>query len=346
MQSAIPKVVHVSAQSTIPTKVMHSHSVPAKPTHTAVTSLTGVKKMNHVNHISIKGSKANSTTGAMAGKNSTKSSNSSASAVKEPKKAVVTNENLAKPTVLNATTAKQAPNESTSATTATQLSSNTAANKNKSHAIPTVKAAPSTPQVLVHRAGKAVTAQTVKEAAARTSTMAALGSQNKAEYQLMSFLSAEMDLQKKKDLPPFDVYLPACLDHTHKLIDNLDGAYTDIQLKSVLIDECWLKKEFPKSHDSSFDNDSACKKFATGLMNARYLELQTGSQEGYEGFCADYYVHIGGNLGQKKAEPKPKKEVKKTSSFPWHFLIVAGVILILFIIILCMVVSKQRAGNA
>merc|ERR1719456_2214256 len=94
------------------------------------------------------------------------------------------------------------------------------------------------------------------------------------------------------------------------MIDSLDSAYTDIQLRNVLIDECWLKKEFPKSHDSSFDTDAACKKFATGLMNARYLELQTGSQEGYMGFCADYYVHKGGDASsgkeKKKAEP-PKK---------------------------------------
>jgi len=67
-------------------------------------------------------------------------------------------------------------------------------------------------------------------------------------------------------------------------------------------------------------------------MNARYLELQSGSQEGYEGFCADYYVHIGCKR-EKKAEAPPPEKPRRKSEFPWLFVIVAGVILILFLIV-------------
>lgn len=187
---------------------------------------------------------------------------------------------------------------------------------------------------------------------AKSGTSSALAAQNKAEYQLLNFLGAGAEPQKKKPLPPFEVYLPACMAHTHSLIVSLDAAYTDIQLKEVLIDQCWLKKEFPKSHDSSFDTDSACKKFATGLMNARYLELHDGSQLGYEGFCADYYVHKGGDLGKKKkAEAPPKPKPKKADHGlqatvnAWMFVIVAGSIIILFAIITCMYCAKQRQEN-
>jgi len=186
---------------------------------------------------------------------------------------------------------------------------------------------------------------------AKSGTSSALAAQNKAEYQLLNFLGAGAEPQKKKPLPPFEVYLPACMAHTHSLIVSLDAAYTDIQLKEVLIDQCWLKKEFPKSHDSSFDTDSACKKFATGLMNARYLELHDGSQLGYEGFCADYYVHKGGDLGKKKAEPpKPKPKKKADHGWlatvnAWMFVIVAGSIIVLFAIITCMYCAKKPQEN-
>jgi len=124
-------------------------------------------------------------------------------------------------------------------------------------------------------------------------------------------------------------------------------AYTDVQLYNVLVDECWLKKSFPVSHDSSFNSDSVCKDFATKLMNARYLELQTGSQEGYEGFCADYYAHKCGDKCKKKAEaPPPPEPVKKKSNFPWFVVIVVGVIIILFCVVLCMVLAKRNQSNA
>lgn len=208
-----------------------------------------------------------------------------------------------------------------------------AANKAVNHSAAVVKAAPTAPHVLVRSKG-------------RSRGAAAMGAQNKAEYQLLNFLAAEIALKDKNALPPFDVYLPACLEHTHNLIDNLDMAYTDVQLHTVLVDECWLKKSFPQSHDSSFNTDAACKQFATQLMNARYLELQMGSQEGYEGFCADYYAHKCGDKCKKKAEaPEPPPKPPK-GSFPWMFLIVAGVIIILFIVILCMVIKKRNENNA
>jgi len=410
--TAVPKVMHMSAQSTIPTKIVHAHAASTK-LKVPMAALAGIKKsngskpsskqskklqkaakaFNKSNHWGLYDTQANATaanhtkavqaeamkskdhaasskkTATNASSNHTQdkkhveSSVHKATATSIPKALPVVNKDHSKeshelkvPTTKNTTAShvaavKAAPKEakpempkSTNqkfsnagaakvATKEVKSKNGTAASKVVNHATAIVKAAPNAPHVLVNAKSKTVSKST-----------AALGAQNKAEYQLLNFLASEM---RKKELPPFEVYLPACLDHLHNLIDNLDMAYTDVQLHSVLVDECWLKKSFPESHDSSFSTDAACKKFATSLVNARYLELQMGSQEGYEGFCADYYVHIGGNLGKKKAEaPPPPKKKKTTQSFPWHFFVVAAVILILFAIILCMVVSKRQANHA
>jgi len=313
--NAVPKVAHVSAQSTIPKKTAHAHAVSSAH-GMAVAALTKVKASNAKSH------------------NSSKPSTESASATTTVATTTVatttrTTTTVATTTVATTTVAKQTKEVKTANATA-------AAHKTDSHATPVVKEVPTAPHALV--------GSTAQERS-HSKSLAALGAQNKAEYQLLNFLAAEIELEKKKEIPPFDVYLPACLDHTHKLIDALDSAYTDIQLHSVLVDECWLKKSFPKSHDSSFSTDSACKQFAKNLMDARYLELQNGSQEGYKGFCADYYVHIGGNLGEKKkAEAPPKPKPAPTQSFPWHFVIVAAAILILFAIVVCLFVKRGAAA--
>lgn len=409
--TAIHEVTHMSAQSTIPTKITHAHQVSSKP-KVAITALAGVKKSDGSKPVSPKrrksfelgksfnksnlwglyDAKANDTEGGHATASATKvHANSSTKQVtttapnhtkvasKEPKKpqtskSSTSNEKVSKFAVTQAVpkeiksthttaankavtgasaVAKAVPKEVKStkppaaiktthadktvshvAATAKAAPNTPHANKTVSHATAIVKAAPSTPHVLVN-----------SKSQSHTNSAAAIAAENKAEYQLLNFLATESQMGKK-DLPPFEVYLPACLEHLHNLIDNLDMAYTDTQLHSVLVDECWLKKSFPKSYDSSFSTDAACKKFADQLMNARYLELVSGSQEGYEGFCADYYVHIGGSFGKKAKAEAPPPKPKNTQSFPWHFVVVAAVILILFLIIVCMVAHKRRANAA
>eukprot|EP00746_Dinoflagellata_sp_MGD_P164287 gnl/MRDRNA2_/MRDRNA2_92838_c0_seq1.p1 gnl/MRDRNA2_/MRDRNA2_92838_c0~~gnl/MRDRNA2_/MRDRNA2_92838_c0_seq1.p1 ORF type:complete len:453 (+),score=112.43 gnl/MRDRNA2_/MRDRNA2_92838_c0_seq1:93-1451(+) len=409
--TAVPKVMHMDAQSTIPTKIVHAHAAATK-LKVPMAALTGIKKsddskpshkqpkkwitkpdpnFNKSNHWGLYDAQANASAAnqtravqahAIKSKDNVAkkpATNVSSNHTQEKKhvvgsvpKAITTsipkalpavNKEHSKepheakpplPTTSHVTAVKPAAKEtkkypsaevpkitnqksvkaSAPKVAAKQVKSTngTAANRSAGHATAIVKAAPKAPHALVHSKSKTVSKATT-----------ALAAQNKAEYQLLNFLASEM---QKKELPPFEVYLPACLEHLHDLIDNLDMAYTDVQLHSVLVDECWLKKSFPESHDSSFSTDAACKKFATSLVNARYLELQTGSQEGYEGFCADYYVHIGGDLGKKKAEAPPPPKKKSTQSFPWHFVVVAAVILILFAIILCMVVSKRNSQAA
>lgn len=395
---AVPHAVHMSAQSTIPTKIAHAHAVSPK-LKVPLAALTGINKsegsnrpfkqakkskelrkalnvkippkqdknLNKSNGWGLFDAKVNASAGNHTEVVHTHASESKNHTNSSTKPAIITPDNHTKelqvwhevPLKVNgnanhAAAVKAAPKETKSEkpkmkvhidATAPKVVAKeanatkaTAAKKTVSHAKAVVKAAPNTPHVLVK-------ATTKTKSSSRSA--AAVAAQNHAEYQLLNFLASE---DEKKELPPFEVYLPACLDHLHDLVDNLDMSYTDVQLHAVLVDECWLKKSFPKSHDSSFSSDEACKKFATSLVNARYLELQMGSQEGYEGFCADYYVHIGGSLGKKKAAPPPPAPKKKRASFPWHFFIVAAVILILFAILVGMLMYKKsqtprQSGN-
>jgi len=86
-------------------------------------------------------------------------------------------------------------------------------------------------------------------------------------------------------------FMPKCLAHVNKLVHTIDRSYTDIQLKSVLQQECLLSKEFPASHPSKFQSHEACMKFADQLSAARMKELETGETAQYKTFCKDYYEH-------------------------------------------------------
>merc|ERR1719420_1273987 len=102
------------------------------------------------------------------------------------------------------------------------------------------------------------------------------------------------------------------MQHVHSLMENLDGSYTDVQIEEVLVDECWLEEEFPNGHEDSFEKTAFCKKFGKGLADARHLWLGTGDTEGYEGFCAEYYVHKGGVIpGKEKKTEAPPRKIKK-----------------------------------
>jgi len=73
------------------------------------------------------------------------------------------------------------------------------------------------------------------------------------------------------------------------LIRMVDRSYTDIHLQTVLENECMLEKDFPGSCDSGFLRHKHCTDFAVQLHDARWLELETGSDKGYVQACKDYY---------------------------------------------------------
>jgi len=133
----------------------------------------------------------------------------------------------------------------------------------------------------------------------------------KAEDQLLHFLESERSLESSAaSLPPYEDFMPACLEHTEELVHSVDQSYTDIQLQKVLEDECLLDKQFTTVEDG-FDDHQACMKFAKELTAARNKELKTGSDKGYKTFCERFFVHKGGEKPEKK-EKKEKKREKKT----------------------------------
>lgn len=168
-----------------------------------------------------------------------------------------------------------------------------------------------------------------------TMKLVASASMKKAEASLLLFLTNEMQ-KPVKDLT-FEEYLPACLEHTRQLIRALDKSYTDVQLETVLTDECWLEKEFPHAYEDSFEREQACREFGKKLAAARHMEVHTGQVEGYEGFCFEYYCHKGGDC-RKKAEPQ-RERVKPISGGAPLLLITVIILfgaIILFFIAVCL----------
>merc|ERR1719316_2574679 len=107
-------------------------------------------------------------------------------------------------------------------------------------------------------------------------------------------------------------FKPQCVGHTEKIVMEVDLAYTDEQLETVVLNECISYKEFPHSNEflTSFKKHKVCKDFASKLAKARDTELRSGSKKGYDDFCAGYFVHHGGELPrskpvEKKAPPAP-----------------------------------------
>jgi len=134
-------------------------------------------------------------------------------------------------------------------------------------------------------------------------------STNSAEDHFVKFLEAKRSLENgSATLPPYDDFMPACLEHTKDMVQSLDRGYTDVQLRQVLEHECQRDKEFT-TVDDGFDGHKACLKFADELTAARNKELKTGSDKGYTKFCEKFFVHKGGK--KPKKEKKEKKEKKK-----------------------------------
>jgi hypothetical protein len=123
-----------------------------------------------------------------------------------------------------------------------------------------------------------------------------------AADQLVAFVVQEETSRKPVDL---ETFLPQCLAHVERLIAEVDAAYTDAQLESVLQAECVRGEEFPHTASSGFDEASSCKEFATKLAEARMNELETGSKVGYEEWCEAYFVEkAGGQQDPAAATPK------------------------------------------
>merc|ERR1719316_348881 len=62
--------------------------------------------------------------------------------------------------------------------------------------------------------------------------------------------------EEKKDdeLPGLKAFLPACLAHTKAMVNQIDRSYTDLQLQTVLENECKLSKEFPALYEDGFSS--------------------------------------------------------------------------------------------
>lgn len=121
-------------------------------------------------------------------------------------------------------------------------------------------------------------------------------------------------LEDRRGLPPYSEFHPRCVAHVRGVVQSVDRDYSDLQLETVLENECALDEEFV-SVESGFDGPQACRKFAKRLAEARMEELETGSGKGYERFCDKYYVHKGGTIPKEKPkQPEPKKAV--TTSRP------------------------------
>jgi hypothetical protein len=133
----------------------------------------------------------------------------------------------------------------------------------------------------------------------------------KAEDQLLHFLETERSLESKAvSLPPYEDFMPACLDHTKELVQSVDQSYSDMQLRKTLEDECHRDKEFSHVEDG-FDDHQACMKFAKELSAARMKELKTGSDKGYKAFCERFFVHKGGEKQKKDKKEKKVAKLKK-----------------------------------
>lgn len=115
-------------------------------------------------------------------------------------------------------------------------------------------------------------------------------------------------------MPPWNMYLPGCLAHVKNLVSALDRSYTDVQLETVLKQDCELEKEFPQSQEDGFEHQEACLQFAERLVKARDTELETGSVKGYEEFCQLYYIHKGGVIPGAEKQEEVEYEVPRLES--------------------------------
>mmetsp|Transcript_30985 Transcript_30985/g.92042 ORF Transcript_30985/g.92042 Transcript_30985/m.92042 type:complete len:214 (+) Transcript_30985:60-701(+) len=157
-------------------------------------------------------------------------------------------------------------------------------------------------------------------AAAAVATEAPLSYEGKEALKLLlADLKAEgsFGMQVGRFVPYHNVskdekeFLPKCGDHVTKLVRTLHQSYTHAQLEHVLKQECDLEEEFPSSIQTGFKTVEACKEFATKLAEARFEEIDSGSQASYAAFCRAYYQHA---YGAPPVQPTPAPVVKSGAS--------------------------------
>jgi len=103
-----------------------------------------------------------------------------------------------------------------------------------------------------------------------------------AMHKLLADL-ATIDTQTK------ETFMSKCMVHVQSLVSALDRSYGDMQLETVLVNECKAAEEYPSEISTGFENITTCKDFAKKLTLARMHELQSGHTDKYQSFCTDYY---------------------------------------------------------
>eukprot|EP00747_Dinoflagellata_sp_TGD_P162708 gnl/TRDRNA2_/TRDRNA2_180609_c0_seq1.p1 gnl/TRDRNA2_/TRDRNA2_180609_c0~~gnl/TRDRNA2_/TRDRNA2_180609_c0_seq1.p1 ORF type:complete len:216 (+),score=63.09 gnl/TRDRNA2_/TRDRNA2_180609_c0_seq1:80-727(+) len=158
--------------------------------------------------------------------------------------------------------------------------------------------------------------------------------------QLFNFLVAE----ESQEFPALKDFMPACLKHIRDIVAETDHAYTDHQLEAVLMDQCWLEKSFPNSHEDGFDRSKVCAKFASDLKKARYQELENGNMDGYKKFCEEYHEHKVGK--KEKVEGKEKSDDKaREDKFIWLWGVI-GILVIVAISFAVYILLKRKSAAA
>jgi len=130
--------------------------------------------------------------------------------------------------------------------------------------------------------------------------------------------STDLRLEKLEALPEFKQFLPTCVRHLKELVYDVDGSYTDVQLKTVLQHECLYEKHFPLSKDDGFPRKKHCEDFASLLTSAREAELFDGSTFPYKRACESYWELKGGKLPWSSFDPnaEAKKPMMTKDTMP------------------------------
>jgi len=209
--------------------------------------------------------------------------------------------------------------------------------------VPVAKAVPAVvPKVLVASAGQGLKVNATGQGQGRLASTA----DSEAAMQALTRATAASTSSLVRfltgaSLPPFDQYLPACLAHVERVVQSIDSSYSDVQIETVLNNECGLEKEFPNAHSDGFKNEDSCRHFAKLLADARHIELGTDSKMAYEGFCAEYYAHKKGKEVKKAApEEEPKKKKRSQGTM---FMITAALAILL---IIAAVIFVMKRGSA
>jgi len=152
-------------------------------------------------------------------------------------------------------------------------------------------------------------------------------------------------VKKKEVAPDSKSFMDACLVHTAEMIDKVDQSYTDVQLKTVLENECHLAKEFPLTYTTNFDDHQACMDFASFLADARREELDSANHtntKGYTEFCAKFYQD---KYGQAVAVEGAKPEVVDAWVWSSRMTVLLLVLAIFVIIVISCICMRKKRSN-